>query len=103
MTASSEHPDAERLRGITEERNAHEGEPMFDAVARFVDPHVAKTLVLSYLEAVREDVEVEDSTLHGMLMDPNSSVMKTMIGIYLDGFLIGAQFQAAGGHREVDA
>ena len=89
MTSTTEHPDAERLYAVAEEHRRQPGVSLLEALDGWID---RDTLLLLCVR-------------HFRLVEENAKSRATSEELYqfgfVDAFLLGAQFQAAGGHREV--
>lgn len=102
MMNPPEHPDLQRLRSITAD-NAKRWQALpaiEESLEELIDVGVAEELVTNYIRT-RRDLPVvgTDPAKLAMFTDPGS--VKIIGTVFTHGFLLGMQFQAAGGHREV--
>ena len=100
MTTTAEHPDLQRLRDIT--RSRPRVASLDDALDGWVDPAVMDTVLKSYFHWLPGRFE-EAGLDVAWLSDLDSTAVEVVGFTFTDAFLLGAMFQAAGGHREVDA
>lgn len=85
----TEHPDTKRIRAALEVIQQPDHADLPAQVEGWVDPETMEELLGNYL---RLDPDVDFLDLR---------TMRKISAAFAHGFLLGAQFQAAGGHREV--
>jgi hypothetical protein len=96
---TTEHPDVERIRDVVHNQDLQQYGSVEAALEGWVDPGAMRVLLINYLDAINA-VMRKRSANHAALVNPGSAVEKVVSTAFATGFLTGAQFQAAGGHRE---
>ena len=91
MTSTTEHPDAERLYAVATEHRRQPGVSLLEALDGWVDRDTLLLLCIRHFKLTQEHAK------------PQATAEELYEFAFVDAFLLGAQFQAAGGHREVDA
>ena len=102
MTSTTEHLDAHRISAIAGERAKASGN-LFEMLSGWVDPSTLQAVAVMQFRWLKKQVDT-DLVIRRLLSNPDTAeeAAEEIFGfVYADAFLMGAQFQAAGGHREV--
>ena len=97
MTPIADHPDLERLRQVLDAQNEH-ADSIEEALDGWIDPGALQRMLSIYVRSLRRVLH-EQSMDFGDLAEPKA-LGRALAASFTSGFLTGAQFQAAGGHRE---
>jgi len=89
MTSVTEHPDTERLYTVAKEHRRQPGTSLLEALDGWVDRDALLLLCIRHFRLTQEHAK------------PGTPMEELYQFGFVDAFLLGAQFQAAGGHREV--
>jgi hypothetical protein len=99
--SKTEHLDAHRLHAIAVERTQGPSN-LFDMLSGWVDPDTLQAVAILQFRWLKKQVG-GDAIIRVLLADPDKAdqAVEEIFGfVYADAFLMGAQFQAAGGHRD---
>jgi hypothetical protein len=102
MTSTIDHPDAHRLHAIAVERTQGPSS-LFDMMSGWIDLDTLQAVAVMQFRWLKKQVDT-DLVIRRLLSNPDTAeeAAEEIFGfVYADAFLMGAQFQAAGGHREV--
>jgi hypothetical protein len=97
--SKTEHPDWQRLTDVIEEIQQAKDTSILASLDGWVDVETMEQLVTNFIGALRNKAKTGTDVMYlAMFMDPMA--VKTFGETFVHGFLMGAQFQAAGGHRD---
>jgi len=102
MTSTIDHPDAHRLHAIAVERTQGPSN-LFDMMSGWIDLDTLQAVAILQFRWLKKQLG-GDEIIRVLLADPDKAdqAVEEIFGfVYADAFLMGAQFQAAGGHQEV--